>query len=99
MSRSLSLLLGVKSTGGLVAADVRVVFTEPVKGAKGAFASYRTSATFDCAKKSLAARENVYYADAKGTRVIDRTVNRMPGFGSVIGGSLGDVAMKHLCRR
>jgi hypothetical protein len=89
----------VKKTGALVAANVRVVFTVPVKGAKGTFASYRTSATFDCAKKSLAAKENVYYADAKGTRVIDRSVNKLPGFGPALRGSLGDVALTHLCAR
>ena len=87
----------VKRTGNLVAANVRVVFKEPVKGAKGAFSSYRTSATFDCAKKSLAAKENVYFADARGTKVIDRSVNKMPGFGPALGGSLGDVALKYLC--
>jgi hypothetical protein len=89
----------VKRTGDLVAANVRVVFTEPVKGAKGTFASYRTSATFNCTKKSLAAKENVYYADARGTRVIDRSVNKMPGFGPALGGSLGAVALEHLCKR
>ena len=89
----------VKKTGDLVAANVRVVFTEPVKGAKGTFASYRTSATFNCAKKSLAAKESVYYADARGTRVIDRKVNKLPGFGPALGGSLGAVALTHLCAR
>jgi hypothetical protein len=89
----------VKKTGDLIAANVRVVFTEPVKGAKGTFASYRTSATFNCAKKSLAAKENVYFADAKGTRVIDRSVNKLPGFGPALGGSLGDVALKYLCTK
>ena len=89
----------VKRTGNLVAANVRVVFKEPVKGAKGTFASYRTSATFDCAKKSLAAKENVYFADAKSTRVVDRTVNKMPGFGPALGGSLGMVALNYLCAK
>lgn len=89
----------VKRTGDLVSAHVRVVFTEPVKGAKGTFASYRTSATFNCTKKSLAAKENVYYADAKGTKVIDRSVNKLPGFGPALGGSLGDVALTFLCAR
>jgi hypothetical protein len=89
----------VKRTGDLVAANVRVVFTEPVKGAKGTFASYRTSATFNCTKKSLAAKENVYYADAKSTRVIDRSVNKLPGFGPALGGSLGAVALEYLCSR
>ena len=89
----------VKRTGELVAANVRVVFKEPVKGAKGTFASYRTSATFNCTKKSLAAKENVYYADAKSTRVVDRTVNKMPGFGPALGGSLGAVALNYLCAK
>ena len=89
----------VKRTGDLVSAQVRVVFTEPVKGAKGTFASYRTSATFNCTKKSLAAKENVYYADAKGTKIIDRSVNKLPGFGPALGGSLGDVALQFLCAR
>ena len=89
----------VKRTGELVAANVRVVFKEPVKGAKGTFASYRTSATFNCTKKSLAAKENVYYADARSTRVVDRTVNRMPGFGPALGGSLGAVALTYLCAK
>ena len=89
----------VKRTGPLVAANVRVVFTEPVKGAKGTFASYRTSATFDCAKQSLAAKENVYYADAKGRRVIDRSVNKLPGYGPALRGSLGDVALTYLCAK
>ncbi|MEO7714317.1 MAG: surface-adhesin E family protein [Gemmatimonadaceae bacterium] len=89
----------IKRTGDLVAANVRVVFTTPVKGSKGTFASYRTSATFNCIKKSLAAKENVYFADAKGTKVIDRTVNKLPGFGPALGGSLGAVALTHLCTR
>jgi hypothetical protein len=89
----------VRKTGDLVAANVRVVFTEPVKGAKGTFRSYRTSATFNCAKRSLAAKENVYFADAKSTKVIDRSVNKMPGFGPALGGSLGAVALDYLCKR
>ena len=89
----------IKRTGDLVAANVRVIFTTPVKGAKGTFASYRTSATFNCTRQSLAAKENVYFADAKGTKVIDRTVNKLPGFGPALGGSLGAVALKHLCAR
>jgi hypothetical protein len=89
----------VKRAGDLVAASVRVVFTEPVKGAKGTFRSYRTSATFNCTKRSLAAKENVYFSDAKSTKVIDRSVNKLPGFGPALGGSLGAVALDYLCAR
>ena len=88
----------VKRTGTRVSAMVRVVFTTPVKAAKGMWASSRTTATFDCAKKSLAAKENVFYADARGTRVTERTVNKQPGFGPALGGSLGAVALEYLCR-
>jgi hypothetical protein len=87
----------VKKSNGLVSANVRIVFTTPVKSAKGTWASSRTSATFNCAKKSLAAKENVFYSDAAGTKVTERTVNKLPGFGPALGGSLGDVALRYLC--
>lgn len=88
----------IKRKAGLVSATVRVVFTTPVKAAKGTWASSRTSATFDCAKRSLAARENVYYSDARSTRVVERTVNKQPGFGPALGGSLGAIALEYLCK-
>jgi hypothetical protein len=87
----------VKRTGSLVAATVRVVFTTPVQTPKGAWMSSRTSATFDCAKKSLAAKENVYYGDAKETKVVDRKVNAIPGYGPALGGSMGALALTYLC--
>lgn len=87
----------VKKAAGLVTATVRVVFTKPVQTPKGPWASVRTTATFDCAKKSLAAKESVYYADAKETRVTERKVNKMPGFGPTLDGSLGAVALHYLC--
>jgi hypothetical protein len=89
----------VKRTGNLVAANVRVVFGTPVQTPRGVWASSRTTATFDCARKSLAAKENVFYSDARGTRVTDRTVNKLPGYGPALKGSLGDVALTYLCRR
>ena len=88
----------VKRTGSLVAATVRVVFTTPVQTPKGAWMSSRTMATFDCAKKSLAAKENVYYGDAKETKVVDRTVNKIPGYGPALGGSMGALALDYLCK-
>ena len=87
----------VKRNGNLVSATVRVVFTPPVKAARGTWASSRTSATFDCARRYLAAKENVYYSDAKSTKVVERNVNKMPGFGPALGGSLGGIAVDYLC--
>ena len=87
----------VKKSGSLVDATVRVVFTKPVVTPKGEWMSARTAATFDCAKKSLAAKENVYYGDAKETKVVERKVNKIPGFGPALGGSLGGVALDYFC--
>jgi hypothetical protein len=87
----------VKRSGNLVSATVRVVFKEPAQMTKGLLKSSRSTATFDCTKKYLAAKENVFYSDERSTKVIDRTVNKQPGFGPALGGSLGDVALKYLC--
>jgi hypothetical protein len=87
----------VKKSGSLVDATIRVVFTKPVATPEGSWMSARTKATFDCAKKSLAAKENVYYGDAKETKVVERKVNKIPGFGPALGGSLGAVALGYFC--
>src|SRR3954466_16002720 len=65
----------VKRTGNLVSATVRVVFNTPVKTAQGTWMSSRTAATFDCAAKKIAAKENTYYGDAKETKVVEKKVN------------------------
>ena len=88
----------IKRTGALVAATVRVVFTTPVKTPSGTWMSSRTTATFDCAAKKLAAKENVYYGDAKETKVVDRKVNKMPGYGPALGGLMGALALDYVCK-
>ncbi|MDB4892833.1 MAG: hypothetical protein JWL61_4688 [Gemmatimonadetes bacterium] len=87
----------IKRDGNLVSATVRVVFTPPVKAARGIWASSKTIATFDCTKRYLAAKENIFYSDAGSTKVIERTVNKQPGFGPALGGSLGGVSVDYLC--
>jgi hypothetical protein len=87
----------VKRTGNLVSATVRVVFTNPVKTATGTWMSSHTKATFDCTAKKLAAKENVYYGDAKETKVVEKKVNAQPGYGVALGGSMGALAMQYLC--
>ena len=88
----------VKRTGSIVAATVRVVFTPPVKTASGTWMSSRTSATFDCAAKKLAAKESIVYGDAKETKVVDRKVNQVPGYGPALGGSMGALALDYVCK-
>lgn len=88
----------VKKSGSLVSATVRVVFVKPVETPRGAWMSARTIGTFDCAKKSLAAKESIYYGDKNETKVVDRKVNKLPGYGPALAGSLGAIALDHLCR-
>lgn len=84
-------------SGGIVTAVVRVRFSAPVQTPKGTMTSSRTVAMFDCAKRSIAAKENVYYIDEKTNRVAERTVNRQPGFGPALKGTLGDIALTYFC--
>lgn len=89
----------VKRSGSHVAATVRVVFTTPVKTPSGTWMSSRTTAMFDCAAKKLAAKENVYYGDAKETKVVERKVNKLPGYGPALGGSMGAIALDYVCAK
>ena len=87
----------IKHKGDTVAATVRVIFTEPVKASRGTWKSSKTTAMFDCKRRYLAAKENVFYSDEKGTKIVERSVNKMPGFGPGLSGSLGGIAVDYLC--
>lgn len=89
----------VNTAGGIVTATVRVQFVEPVATPRGAYTSARTVAMFDCAKRVVAVKENTYYLDEKRNRVAEHKVVGKPGFGTVILGTLPDVAMRYVCAR
>ena len=89
----------VRKEGGIVTATVRVQFVEPVATPKGAYTSARTVAMFDCAKRVVAVKENTYYLDEKRNRIAEHKVVGKPGFGTVILGTLPDVALRHLCAK
>ncbi len=83
----------------LVDATVRVVFTTPVESADGPLYTTRTKATFNCTTHRIAVKENTFYGNAKETKVVERKVNKIPGFGWIPDGSLGAVALDYLCRK
>ena len=80
-------------------ATVRVVFTTPVESPQGSLYTARSRATFNCTTRRMAVKENTFYGNAKETKVIERKVNKIPGFGWVPEGSLGAVARDYLCRK
>jgi hypothetical protein len=87
----------VKNVKGIITARIRVKFAPPVKTASGTWVTSQHVAMFDCAKSTFAAKESIYYSDEAGTAVVQRNVNKLPGFGPALGGSMTKVALDYLC--
>ena len=86
-----------KGADGIITASVRATFVKPVATPKGPITASRTVAMFDCAKKVVAVKENIYFHDEKTNSVFQRSAAGQPGFGPAIRGTLPDIAMAHLC--
>ena len=78
-------------------ATVRTVFVKPVKTPKGDLTGSRTVVMFDCAKRQLAVKENIYFHDEKANRVYQRSAPKIPGYSKPIKGAMPDLAMAHFC--
>jgi hypothetical protein len=87
----------LKTVNGVITGLVEVHFTEPVKTPKGNWKLSRHTMMFDCAKKTVAAKQSTYYSDEAGTKVVDKNVISKPGFGPAIGGSMTAVALEYVC--
>lgn len=88
-----------KAKDGIITARVRVKFMKPVEQRTGpAWVQSRHIAMFDCAKKTVAAKETIYYADEAATQVVSKSAPKIPGFGSAIGGSMTAIALEHVCK-
>jgi len=88
-----------KAADGIVTATLRVVFAKPTATPKGPITASRTTAMFDCAKKVVAVKENIYFHDEKKGTVFQRSAPVKPGYGAVIKGTLPDVALGYLCSK
>ena len=89
----------VKTVDGVVHARVRVLFEPPVKTPQGMWVSSQTAAMVNCSTSRIAAKENTYYADARGVKVVSHTVNKLPGFGPALEGSMAFIAVEYLCKK
>lgn len=89
----------VKTVDGIVHARIRVLFEPPVKAQNGTWVSSQTAAMVNCSTSRIAAKENTYYADARGSKVVSHTVNKLPGFGPALEGSMAYVAVEYLCKK
>ena len=82
---------------GIITATVRAVFVKPVKTAAGAITTSRTIAMFNCAKQVVAVKESWLFFDEAANRVYEHRKPGLPGYATVIGGSLPAVALKYFC--
>ena len=89
----------VKNVNGIITARIRVKFVKPVETPQGAWVQSHHTAMFDCAKKTVGAKESIYYADAAATKVVQKSVIAQPGFGPAIGGSMTQVALDYFCKQ
>jgi hypothetical protein len=87
-----------KAKDGIITARIRVKFVKPVETPNGNWVQSRHVAMFDCAKKTIAAKESIYYADEAATKVVQRSAPKIPGYGPAIGGSMTAVALDHICK-
>ena len=86
-----------KDKNGIITATLRAVFLKGVKTPGGMVMSSKTVAMFDCAKQTVAVKENIYYFDEAKNRVYQRTAPKIPGFAATIRQTLADIALTHLC--
>jgi hypothetical protein len=87
----------IKRHGDVVDATVRVAFVKPVAMDGGKVVLERSNAMFNCAAHTTATRDNVLYSNAAGTHVVNRTVNKIPGFGSPFKGTPPDLVLQYVC--
>lgn len=89
----------VKTANGIITARIRVKFVKPVVTPRGNWVQSRHIAMFDCAKKTVAAKESIYYADEAATKVVQKSTIAIPGYGPAIGGSMTAVALDYFCKK
>ena len=87
----------VSRKDSIITATVRVVFAKPSETPQGPITGSRAVAMFNCARKTVAVKENIIWHDeAKGT-IYRRSVPKQPGFGPVFTSNFSGVALTYLC--
>ena len=87
----------IRREGSMLSATVRVRFAKAVRAPGGDWWSSRTRLTLDCSRRQVKVLENWYYADTTWRRIASHNTPGIPGFGTVIGGSMTSVAHDALC--
>lgn len=89
----------VSTKDGIITATVRVVYTEPVSTPQGPITGSRSVTMFDCAKRTVAVKENIIWHDESKGTIYRRSAPVQPGFGPALTSTFAHVALEHLCAR
>jgi hypothetical protein len=81
----------------IITATVRVVFKEPTPTPKGPITGSRAVAMFNCARKTVAVKENIIWHDERKGTIYEKRTPRQPGFGPVFTSNFSGVALAYLC--
>lgn len=81
----------------IVTATVRVVYAKPTDTPKGPITGSRSVAMFNCARQTVAVRENIIWHDERRGTIYEKRTPRQPGFGPVFSSNFSGVALAHLC--
>jgi hypothetical protein len=87
----------VSRKDSIITATVRVVFKEPTPTPKGPITGSRAIAMFNCARKTVAVKENIIWHDERKGTIYEKRTPRQPGFGPVFTSNFSGVALTYLC--
>lgn len=87
----------VSRKDSIITATVRVVFTEPSETPQGPITGSRAVAMFNCARKTVAVKENIIWHDEAKGKIYRRSAPKLPGFGPVFTSNFSGVALTYLC--
>ena len=89
----------VSKKDSIITATVRVVFKEPTATPKGPITGSRAIAMFNCARRTVAVKENIIWHDERKGTIYEKRTPRQPGFGPVFTSNFSGVALTYLCTR
>jgi hypothetical protein len=87
----------ITTKDGIITATVRVTYAEAVSTPKGPITGSRAVAMFDCAKQTIAVKENIIWHDERAGTMYSKSTPKVPGFGPAFPGTFAQVVMDHLC--
>ena len=88
----------ISKKDSIITATVRVVFAKPSETPQGPITGSRAVAMFNCARGTVAVKENIIWHDERKGKIYVKNVPKIPGFGPVFTSNFSGVALTYLCK-